>query len=528
MKKTIHIIGLAFTIIIAVSCAKPANDVIFPDQVKASIYDFLVANKTKFSSFLKIVDEGGLADILNAYNSGRNTTGYTLFLPDNNAIDQYIQESGYASFDAFLADTALVRTFGRYHVLSKKYLTDDFPFGAFDKLNLTNDQLTVSFVSKVDTAYFEINNMAPVVQTNIKLANGYIDVISKVLKPLTYTTYDWLQQHQGYSIFKAAVDLTGFKDLLSINKKQPNTTAITILVEADSIFNKKNIYSINDLIAYINPANSNYTDPLNRLYNFVGYHIITGGYFLNTFEAAKNYTNYNTYSDIPIAIDSRYLELMINTTQDTVTVDTIQIIKKSFVGINYDISNIVTLSGVMHFVNKVMGQKAPSPTTQNYEFYDDLYLDSLSSVGGAGTYLIDDSTRLRKIKYTGADLSFVTGVSGVNSLSNGDYLSITGSFTISYTIPKIIQGAYDVNLSANRGDPRNAVIQLYVDGIEIGRQQDLTVIPTNFNSWGINTNYPLGTVKFLKYESHTVTIKSTVPGRLLWDYINFTPNTKIQ
>jgi Secreted and surface protein containing fasciclin-like repeats len=527
MKRFIQIIGLFTVATVYFSCAKPDTNISLKDNVKFSIYGYITDHSDNYSSFLEIVNVGGLAEILNAYNPERNTEGYTLFLPNNEAINIYLQENGYSSLSMFLKDTSLVKTFCRYHVLRKKYLTDDFPYGAFDKLTLTNDQLTVSTKRGADTSFFVINSMAPVIEKNIKTANGYIHVISRVLEPLTYTTYDWFTQHQGYSIFKAALDLTGLKSVLSINKKQPNVTAITVLAEADSIFAKSKIYSLSDLIKYVNPTDSSFTSPSNKLYNFVGYHIISGGYYLNQFEAYNASVNFNTYSDIPINIDSRGLELMMDTKPDTIIVDTTKVIKTKYIGINYDYSNVVTLSGVLHFVNNVLYQKQPSSAVQDYGFTEgELFLDSLTKVATAGSYLIEDSTRLHRVKYDGGELTFVTGYAISNYTIN--FLEITGNFSISYRIPKILPGVYNVNLSVGRGDSRNAVVQLYIDGIEVGRQQDLTVIPQNYSSFGFSNTFPIGTVRFFTYGEHVVSLKAFVPGRLQWNRINFTPNTNIQ
>jgi hypothetical protein len=78
----------------------------------------------------------------------------------------------------------------------------------------------VNFVIETDTSYYKINNQAPVIRTNIELSNGFIHLIGSALKPITYTTYNWLEQHPGYSIFKTAVDVTGLKETLNSNLKR--------------------------------------------------------------------------------------------------------------------------------------------------------------------------------------------------------------------------------------------------------------------------------------------------------------------
>ncbi len=67
----------------------------------------------------------------------------------------------------------------------------------------------------------------------------------------------------------------------------------------------------------------------------------------------------------------------------------------------------------------------------------------------------------------------------------------------------------------------NALIQLYIDGKNVGGLIDLSAAGGNSDSPFVQIE--LGTINFLKYESHTIEIKSLIPGRLGWDYIRFEP-----
>ena len=99
-------------------------------------------------------------------------------------------------------------------------------------------------------------------------------------------------------------------------------------------------------------------------------------------------------------------------------------------------------------------------------------------------------------------------------------LLIDGDFSISYTVPKIVQGSYTVYLQAGAFNSENALIEVYIDGIKIGGLIDLTSGGTAAAPF-LATE--LGTVAFQKYEKHTVKIESLIPGRFLWDYIQFEP-----
>src|SRR4030042_2466379 len=152
MKKIIHIAGLLIFIMSYFSCVKTEIEPIFEDQEKMTIYDYIVTNEEKYSGFLSILEAGGIDKTLSAYNP--DGVGYTLFLPDNNAVNKFIEESNqYASLDDLLNDAVYVSALSRYHVVTMALSTDQFPFGALPAYTLSDDILTVSFIIEPDTAY---------------------------------------------------------------------------------------------------------------------------------------------------------------------------------------------------------------------------------------------------------------------------------------------------------------------------------------------------------------------------------------
>jgi uncharacterized surface protein with fasciclin (FAS1) repeats len=525
MKKLAFLLGLIALILGNYSCDRPIDIVAkFKDMRQSTIYDYMVTNKDKYSSFLQLLHKGKLDETLSAYNP--RGLGYTLFLPDNNAIDKFIQESNgrFASLNDLLSDSGYVYEFCRYHVINLGIKTNDFPFGALPALTLSKDYLTVNFVVLPDTSYYLINNIARVTIPNVELSNGYIHVISSALKPITSTTYGWLVLNPGYSIFKAAVDVTGLKDTMDLNSKEKaaNSRSFTLLLEHDSVFNKKGIHSLSDLETLISPGNTNYSSKNNPLYNFVAYHILKDSKFLDNMFLVS--TNYDTYSDIPLNINGMGIDIKINPGKesfDTIIHQTDTTII-NWVGFYYDQSNIVTQSGVIHFINQVLRQHAPSRATQTYEFWEEPLFNQ-DRLLGPGTYIVEDPASLQFVTWSGADLSFVKLVhqSNVPDIAwNNDYVLINGDFTISYTIPAVVQGNYTAWLQADAFSTNNAVIEVYIDGKKLGGLFDL--------STGGSAAFPfyairLGTIEFPDYQTHVVEVRSLIPGRFCWDYVQFVP-----
>jgi len=523
MKKIAIILSVCAVIIGNFSCIEPDPiPISFKDVEKLTIYDYILENQDEFSSFLSILEKGGLDKTLSAYNP--NGDGYTLFLPNNGAINDFIEQSDqYSSLDDLLNDAEYVNAFSRYHVVNAAIDANDFPFGALPELTLTEDYLTVGFIIETDTSYYKINNQAPVVRTNIELSNGFIHLISAVLTPITLTTYNWLEQHEGFSIFKEAADATGLNELLDFNAKLvEEAMPFTLFVEPDSIFNKKGINSFEDLANLISPGKTDYTNTLNPLYNFVAYHIMTNDMFLDEF--ANMSTNYSTYSDIPFSIDGTGIDIKINKWKevfDTIVyqTDTTFI---DYVGIFYDASNVLTQSGVIHLIDQVLKQQTPTRAIQTYEFRDEPLFNEFRDK--AGTYLIEDSSLLTVVNFSGTDLFYVKMEEepGVSLPWSADYIMLDGDFSISYTIPKLVQGNYTVLLQADTYNSSNAVVEVFIDGKPIGGSIDLA----NIGSPSANAPFvaiELGTMNFLKYQAHTITVRSLIPGAFSWDYIRFEP-----
>jgi uncharacterized surface protein with fasciclin (FAS1) repeats len=519
MKQTPVILYLMVAAFSLFSCQEKALEANFKDQEQMTIYDYMVEHSDEYSSFLSILKKGGIDKTLSAYNP--NGVGYTLFLPTNEAVDAFIEESDtYSSLGDLLSDQDYVNELCRYHVVNMGINSNDFPFGALPDYTLSGDFLTVSFVIETDTSYYKINNQAPVTKTNIELSNGYIHTIGSMLSPITYTTYGWLAGHPGYSVFKEAVDATGMKDLLDLNTKAEGNELrpFTLLLEADTVFAKQGIHSFAQLAARISPGNTDYTNSTNPLRNFVAYHMLSESMFLNDFSGVN--TNYTTYSEIPLNINGTGLDIVINKgkevfdtlieQQDTVLID--------YIGFNYDASNVLTQSGVVHFIDRMLSQQRPSRAIQTFEFWEEPLFNEYRLK--AGDYIIEDSASLGRVRWSGTDLFFIETGDETSSAWNGDYIYLSGDFSVSYRIPKIVQGNYTVFLGADAFNPANALVEIFIDGKRTGGLIDL--------STGGSSAYPfaaieLGPVDFLKYEEHTVEVKSLIPGRFCWDYIRFEP-----
>lgn len=517
MKKFIYVFSLIIISILTGCIEETPISIQFEDVEEFSIFDYLMDNEEDFSSFIAISKSGSMQHTLSAYNPYGD--GYTLFVPDNEAIEQFINASDqFSSLDELLADQTFSSAFIKYHVVNMSVNSYEFPFGAFSKQTLSGDYLTVSFIIETDSSYYKINNISTVIKPNNEVSNGFVHQIESALTPVTLTSYQWLENNADYSIFLDAVNLTGLGPLIDFNLKDDEAIlAVTILAEPDSIFQKGGINSIEDLTEDISPDDSDYTSESNALYNFVAYHFLAGNFFIDDFVDVS--TLYTTYSDIPLNIDGRGLDVMINRGKqifDTIVFqsDTSYL---NFITFKYDQSNLLTQSGAIHIIDQVMRQKIPSRAIRTFQFFEEPIFTEFRNEGGS--FLIDDHDALNTIAWAGADLFFVDAGDESNAWNN-DYLEIVGDFSIFYTIPKMIQGLYKVDFRAEAFSKDNALVEVFIDGKKIGGLIDLSI--------GGSSNSPfqtieLGNVNFTRYSEHVIEVRPLIPGRFLWDFIRFEP-----
>jgi hypothetical protein len=184
----------------------------------------------------------------------------------------------------------------------------------------------------------------------------------------------------------------------------------------------------------------------------------------------------------------------------------------------YDQSNILTLSGAVHSVNEVLTVQRAGAREVSFEFFEEPIFASYREK--SGEYLIEERELLSVISWTGGDdrLLFVKNDVESEQSWNKDYLQIDGDFSISYQLPRIVAGKYDLILRAHAFGPQNALVEVFFDGIKIGGLVDLKTIG--------NQNWPyadinLGELTLLEYESHVITVRSLISGTFMWDAVRF-------
>ena len=337
---------LMFLSMILTSCESDTHESNWVNDGALTISQYLNKNQEEYSKFHRLLTEGKLLGTLYAYNP--KGEGYTLFLPTDEAIDQFIQKNQqYGSFEDLLKDTSFIKTLTRYHTINKKIKADEFPDGGLIDLTLTGDRLVVGYYTDGNNQIIKINNSAPIIKANLNMTNGYIHVISEVLEQAKLSGYDWLLQQDDYTILSEAIRLSGLRSRLWWTK-------YTILAEHDSIYRRNGIHNVQDLIKRIATPGMTLTNRDNKFNIFAAYHFIGGEYYLNDFNWGSY--NYTTLASKPLTINVSG-DICINPGVDTFgfrITNSGDTILTDYINPVWERSNILTRTGPVHSISELL------------------------------------------------------------------------------------------------------------------------------------------------------------------------------
>jgi uncharacterized surface protein with fasciclin (FAS1) repeats len=271
------------SIILFYACDDPYKNSTFQVYDVNPVSTYLETRSGDFSEWIEILK---YADLFNAINQA--TEIFTVFVPDNDAVEKFYEKRGISSIRDLSKDYAI--NLVKYHIIRDSIGIDRFTKeGRLEEKTLSDDFLTVTFDDSSGDGGFNsvyINEEAKILEFAISVSNGYVYVINNVLSPLIESVYDRIVEDGNYSIFKEALDITSWGDSLQIiydEIKQPDGSTLrqkrdyTVLAVTDEVYSNYGIMSVNDLVTLLE-AESNFKEPENQLNQYMAFHIMDGNY----------------------------------------------------------------------------------------------------------------------------------------------------------------------------------------------------------------------------------------------------------
>ncbi|MBR5511621.1 MAG: fasciclin domain-containing protein [Bacteroidaceae bacterium] len=308
MKRIIYILVITLSIVACSDDIDKSNRFTFTGE---TVSDYVLNRSDRYSHFINLLERAKLLSLLNTYGQ------YTLFLPDNEAVEKYVQEqdsiywatkdsddpvwTGITSpFFEELSDS-MATVIARNHVIEASTRMAEMGEGALPERNFNNRLLGVNFVVKDEQYYIMLNNSAAIIYGDNNVENGVVHLIDKVISPSQKNVPELIGSYNYFKLFTEALNVTGFCDSLKLDnddsynyeeytitdailgyeKYAPKTKfyKYTAFIETDEVFNANGIYTLADLKCfaekwYGKEETDNPRSPRNALNKFVAYHFV--------------------------------------------------------------------------------------------------------------------------------------------------------------------------------------------------------------------------------------------------------------
>lgn len=455
------------------------------------------ANADLYSEFGEMLQAAGLGNLLAVRGP------FTLFLPTNDALQEYYQENNINSY--LDLDSVALRSLVLNHLVGQQIISNDIGLGTLRDTNARGDYIATEFLG----SDIIVNKTAMVIDRDIYTANGVIHAIDKVLNPIEDDVYTILQNTEGYSIFTGGLEMTGLMDTLKIIRflygSRYARTRFTILAVPDTLYQQNGINSVEDLINTYTDEPDSITQLQNDFYRYMEYHCLGGTYYLSHLEE-KLYPILSYDNNIAITLENDY-EINMDSETDEYT----SFLKEE--------SNIPAKNGVIHTINDLLPVTTPEPMTIIFEVTDFFDFEQ-------GDYyrlhqyakFSDGQNTFEKIKWGGDFLQYYykDHDSPSQRMINYDCLNMNGYWWIEITVPKIMKGRWTLEAYVFTGLAYTDCL-VYIDDV---LQDELFNMRVDVAS---PSHVKIADVDWDKTEEHKIKLVGINASLLFWDYIRFTP-----
>lgn len=467
-----------------------------------NITDYLRDNPD-YSMFVEILDLTNYASFMNTYGT------YTLFLPTNEAVKEYLKDIGATSLkDVPLAD---LQNIAKLHILDQKVNSTSFTDGKIATPSLYGQFLITGAANKNGVSSTTVNKAASILSLNIEVGNGVIHVIDKVLRVADKTLAKSIEQDQSLSLFTEALKITGWYDKLNqpISSSNNVDSYLTILAQTNDVFKAAGINNIDDL----KKKYSHLKDPLNpkdSLNLFISYRILPKLQYLADLAVTPALE-----TKAPLEVISAKLDKDVILLNEEVFNGVLE----KGVAIVREKSDVTASNGVLHLVNGNFAIKKRLPAPVYFDFCDQNEFRQLTSIfrTAAGGRVTLAKSLFSSITWDGTDgITYYKDPPRGGTVGfgwHGDCLEINrlrdgGVQNIAFKTPVIIKGKYKVWISYRAQTTKVGLVKVFFDGIELPRQ-------INFLEFVNTSSVPERVLESQGYKRHVQPTSSKMNCRLV-------------
>lgn len=421
-----------------------------------------------YSMFLEILDLTNYASYMNTYGT------YTMFLPTNEAVKQYLKDVGANS----LKEVPLVdlQNIAKLHILEARINTNLFTDGKIATPSMYGQYLITGATNIDGVSSVTVNKTANIVTSNVELGNGVIHVIDKVLRVADKTLAQTIEADANLSLFTEVLKATGWYDKLN----QPLTydankvgSHLTVLAQTNEVFAKAGFNSLDDLKArYSKPTDpSKPADPMNPADS------------LNLFVQYRVLPQLNYLADMattPVFVTKAPLEVV----STKLLKDVIYLNRDVFNGVLEEgspilrqISDVTASNGVLHYVdvNFSIKKRLPSPVYFDLCDQPEMAANVANYRKSTGASFGFPLGGLANVTWTGSK-TYTMDWNNYSGGVNGDLIrpfrfrTGTGGLNdIEFKTPVIIKGRYKIWVSFRQNSKASNTTKVFFNGEQTSR-----------------------------------------------------------
>ncbi|MCQ2220857.1 MAG: fasciclin domain-containing protein [Prevotella sp.] len=280
---------------------------------KRTAAQLIMDSPARYSQFEAILDRANYKSTLSTYGT------FTVFAPDNNAVDNFLKSRNFKSVDEIPMDVC--DTIARTHIINKgAFFTTDYMAGTLPEMNMDDRYLVITCDSDVENnnqLLLYVNKLSRITEKDDSVTNGVVHTIDRVLTPSNEFLPDLMEQDSTISIFVEALKRTNMADSLtkfidetyscSVDSVKGDTYLpkirfggrdniqhfpekryfkFTAFVERNEVFHRYGIWNVDQLFEYAKKVydktfpqdagkyDKEFTDRRNPLNRFVSYHLM--------------------------------------------------------------------------------------------------------------------------------------------------------------------------------------------------------------------------------------------------------------
>lgn len=425
-----------------------------------------------YSMFLEILDITNYASFMNTYGT------YTLFLPTNEAVEQYLTDVGAGSLNEVPLED--LQDLAKLHIIDQEINTTSFTDGKIKTPTLYGQYLLTGAANVDGISSITVNKTSRIVTSNVDLGNGVVHIIDKVLRVANKTLSQTIEADPNLSLFTEVLKLTGWYDKLNkplttvtVGDNQLQVGHLTVLAQSNQVFEEANLGTLEKIKAkYSKPIGgadaADPTNPADSLNLFVQYHIIPNINYLSDFATT------------PVFVTAAPLEVISSKLKGQNIVlneDIFNGVLEEGVGMIRALSDETCSNGVLHYVdgNFAIKKRVPMPV-----YFDLCNQPEMAAnvanyrKSGGGSFGFAKGT-LSEVIWTG-NSGYTMDWNPYGGAVNGDLFRVFrfrvgsgGLNDVEFTTPVIIKGRYKIWISYRQNSRASATTKVFFNGVQTSR-----------------------------------------------------------